>query len=663
MPALNIPHLEDYDIDPVTGFLPREPLKRLPDPYYEPWECVVDDLNGLLLAGRLRERVHKLPVLDTTRLRSQREYQRAFLVLCLLSHGCVWGKHEVVSEVLPACLAVPWTKVATHLGLFPVVCHAAVVLWNWRKLFSDGPIDLRSECGGGICAGKHYREQFGTIVKTIIVHPTPLHSNITTLATYSGSVDESWFYLVTTAIEAVGAPSLTAIVNAIRAISERNHDALLSHFRTIHDSLQKLNATFVRMYEKCDPYVFYWKIRPYLAGWENMAEAGLPFGLIYEGVDTLWEEGTDYYADMSHLTEAERFLRQYRKYAGGSAAQSSLIHALDIFFGVEHYPTGDKRKHAQNQDKTFVTRTTDEADPNIDKNDRYNNLPATEIADPMGNDNKPHNGTPPAPNRNNFIQAMRGYMPGPHRRFLEDLSKVSNVRSYMLKLAEEEEVERGRNGDGDDDPLRTELLHIYNTCLHELKLFRDKHVQMVSLYIINQARKGPSIAHGGFAIANGEEASKQNVAPPTPPPSTNSSTATAQISPPVAPVAPMEKPVAKGYDIVSPKPKGPGFLPSRIVTPSATNILYPQTVLSTSPSPALISQMLPALGLAKSQDPNSSVFRGTGGTNLMPFLKQSRDETLDAKIVIDGDAVDEGVKVAGEKEGGQNGWGTWLTRR
>lgn len=61
MPALSISRLEDYDIDPVTGFLPRiPPLKRLPNPYYQPWEDVVDDLNGLLLAGRLRERVHEV---------------------------------------------------------------------------------------------------------------------------------------------------------------------------------------------------------------------------------------------------------------------------------------------------------------------------------------------------------------------------------------------------------------------------------------------------------------------------------------------------------------------------------------------------------------------------------------------------------------------------
>ena len=68
------------------------------------------------------------------------------------------------------------------------------------------------------------------------------------------------------------------------------------------------------------------------------------------------------------------------------------------------------------------------------------------------------------------------------------------------------------------------------------------------------------------------------------------------------------------------------------------NILYPQTALETNPgihagSPSSkVTQFFPQLGLAKHVDPKSKVVRGTGGTNVMPFLKQSRDETADMKI-------------------------------
>src|SRR5262249_10121554 len=141
----------------------------------------------------------------------------------------------------------------------------------------------------------------------------------------------------------------------------------------------------------------------------------------------------------------------------------------------------------------------------------------------------------------------------------------------------------------------------------ELKLFRDSHVRMVSLYIINQACKGPSIAHGGFAIAHGEEASKQNIATPTPPPDDAQT---------VTPAPPDSPAIKEGSNTcITDRP---------LSVAHVNNILYPQTVLTT----------LPSCGLARLHDPNSRVFRGTGGTNLIPFLKQTRDETAEAKIVV-----------------------------
>ncbi|KAI7864232.1 Indoleamine 2,3-dioxygenase [Spinellus fusiger] len=520
------------------GFLPEEPpLRRLPNAYYAPWEDLMEDCNDLLLAGKLRERVHKLPLLECTMLETVQEYRRAFLILCLVSHSYVWGRHEKVSETLPANVAIPWTIVADYLGLCPVVCHAAVVLWNYRLLDKEGPVDL---------------------------------SNLAVLATYSGSLDEAWFYLITTAIESSGAPCISAIVDSITAINNRDHLSLEGHLRTIQSALVDVNTNMSRMYEKCDPYVFYWKIRPYLAGWENMAEAGLPFGLIYEGIDSYWNAETEEYTDMSHLPEAERLLHQYRRYAGGSAAQSSLIATLDVAFGVEHHPTGEKPPVKFDP----VARLN---------NDRYTHLPSTNPSDELTPAS--HLSSPSSPsfvrtNRNKFLRAMRKYMPKSHRNFLEDLEKSANLRPFMLQLQEQQQS-RALTAQ------ETTLMELYNDCLHQLKLFRDKHVQIVTLYIINQARKGSNIPHGGFAIEN-----------PKP-----------------------EKELRAGDS-------------------QLTTSLYPQTALKTAPgiregsASAKVSQLFPQLGLAKHVDPKTGVVRGTGGTNIMPFLKQSRDETNDMKLPI-----------------------------
>ncbi|KAJ2261981.1 tryptophan 2,3- dioxygenase, partial [Coemansia sp. RSA 451] len=74
--------LEDYDISPTHGFLPSEPpLRRLPDPYYAPWEDIMDRFNQYLLAHHIRRLVRKF---------------------------------------LPASIAVPWVAVAEFLQLNPV---------------------------------------------------------------------------------------------------------------------------------------------------------------------------------------------------------------------------------------------------------------------------------------------------------------------------------------------------------------------------------------------------------------------------------------------------------------------------------------------------------------------------------------------------------------
>lgn len=62
-------------------------------------------------------------------------------------------------------------------------------------------------------------------------------------------------------------------------------------------------------------------------------------------------------------------------------------------------------------------------------------------------------------------------MPGPHRRFLEALSAMSNVRSYVTSPQAE-------------SPLK----EAYNAAVLALSTFRDIHIQMVSRYIIMPAR-------------------------------------------------------------------------------------------------------------------------------------------------------------------------------
>lgn len=337
---------------------------------------------------------------------------------------------------------------------------------------------------------------------------------------------------MTTAIEATGAPALSKILRAIQLVRDNEVTELIQELEGIRGIIEELVAVLRRMFEKCDPYVFYWKVRPYLAGWENMAEAGLPNGVRYEGVDN----------------------GEYKKLAGGSAAQSSLIHTLDIAFGVEHYPTGFRPKgacsHAHGKSSSGPAHNS------------YND--ASDVA---------AKATPKAggSKSNNFIQKMRFYMPGPHRSFLTHLTEVANIRQFVTAKA----TESPRSDEV------TKLITVFDECVHQIKVFRDVHIQMVTLYIVMQANRGPSISHGGFAQQ------------PKP-----------------------AHPSEENHDVADEMRSA-----SLSTSPTASNtagskgssILYPQKVIANTPT-----------GLAKKQEAGNEVVRGTGGTDLIPFLRQCK---------------------------------------
>lgn len=225
------------------------------------------------------------------------------------------------------------------------------------------------------------------------------------------------------------------------------------------------------MFEKCDPAVFYWGIRKFLAGSENNAGLGLPNGLIYKGVDN---------------DKTQHFM-------GATAGQSSIFPALDAILGIQHYEKS--------------------------------------------------NGNVAVPNT--MLQKMSLYMPAAHRAFLDHLSKVANLRDYVLLKST-------------DSAMRTaqeeELVQVFDACVHQVKQFRDTHIQIVTRYIMTQARRGPPEGWEDYRVKLVEE---------------------------------VEQPPAAGHS-------------------------------------------------TKDEDESTdtdSPMRGSGGSDLMPFLKTNRDETQSAKVI------------------------------
>lgn len=257
------------------------------------------------------------------------------------------------------------------------------MLWNFKALFDDEPIDNLE--------------------------------NLATLTTFTGSLDESWFYLISVAIEARAGPIIPIMLDAIQAVRDKDNRRITANLQSFAERLDELGTVLQRMYENCDPHVFYHRIRPFLAGSKNMTDAGLPNGVLFD-------DGTN--------------ISKYVQYSGGSNAQSSIIQFFDIVLGVEHLPTGSKKTSSSSSD-----------------------------SEGSGSRPPPHN----------FIHDMRRYMPGPHRRFLRRMEEVANIRDFV-------ESNRGDRG----------LTTAYDACLAMLRGFRDKHVQMVSRYIIIKSRESRS---------------------------------------------------------------------------------------------------------------------------------------------------------------------------
>ncbi|HHO48353.1 MAG TPA: hypothetical protein ENN06_07865 [Desulfobacteraceae bacterium] len=262
------------------GFLPdHDPLERLPSPFTA-WEDAAVELPKLLAGDHLREILTSLPPFSVDLLASDREIERAMVLLSYFGHAYVWGQGEPAQR-LPAVLAVPWHRVAGLLGRPPVLSYASYALQNWRRIRPDGPIAM---------------------------------GNLALVQNFLGGLDEEWFILIHVDIEARAVPGLAALLPAQEAAERDDLPTVRRCLEEVISSLQGMCATLDRMVERCDPYIYFHRVRPYIHGW--LDHPAMPHGLVYEGVIE--------YGGVP------------RKFRGETGAQSGIIPALDGALGIEH---------------------------------------------------------------------------------------------------------------------------------------------------------------------------------------------------------------------------------------------------------------------------------------------------------------------------------------
>ena len=278
--------------DPLNEYITSsKSLDRLAD--------IADQLPKLLLTSKIQNNINSLKINDLSvdlliKNKNIRELKLAMVQLSFISHAYIWGA-KTPSKVLPEALAKPWTQVANILGRPPILSYASYCLDNWYRLNKKENISLE---------------------------------NVGLLTNFLGGVDEDWFVTIHVCIEDAAREAIGA-ADSISKLNDKNSVKDFSdQLKLIISSLRKVNAIFSRMPEKCDPYVYYHRVRPFIFGTKDNPD--LKKGLIYK----------------NQYNNKPQFFR------GETGAQSSIMPFLDGALGIYH--TEDHLRHYLNEMRDYM---------------------------------------------------------------------------------------------------------------------------------------------------------------------------------------------------------------------------------------------------------------------------------------------------------------------
>ncbi len=272
--------IADYGITEEFGYLPAHDPAQSLSAGNEEWDQFGKDLPKLLMGTNFRKRVQALPKFNIDKLNGEAEIQRAMLVLSYIGQAYQWSDNEAAT-VMPQVLAKPWYEVGKLVGRPPILSYQSYASDNWRRFDKAAPI----ECG-----------------------------NIGLLQCFLGGQDEEWFILIHIDIEKKAGKALKAIEEAQAAVVAQDAEKVEAALIKMRAALSAMYEVLGRMPERCDPYIYFHRVRPYIFGWRN--NPSLPDGVVYEGVDEYKGVG--------------------QKFRGETGAQSAIIPAMDGVLGIEH---------------------------------------------------------------------------------------------------------------------------------------------------------------------------------------------------------------------------------------------------------------------------------------------------------------------------------------
>ena len=286
----------------MQGFLPQ----KVPSKSYsvQSESCdriqeIASNLPKLLLTGKVQSAINKLSpkdlsIDDLLINQASQDLKLAMSHLSFIAHAYIWGDNKP-NESIPSVLADPWVKVANNQGRPPILSYASYCLDNWFLIDPDEAISLE---------------------------------NVGLINNFLGGVDEDWFVTIHVCIENAAADAMAACAEIAMLETDSPENKSVELLNRIVISMKKVNEIFARMPEKCDPYIYYHRVRPFIFGTKDNPD--LKNGLIYKG----------------------EFENQPQFFRGETGAQSSIIPSLDGALQITH--TKDHLRHYLNEMRDYM---------------------------------------------------------------------------------------------------------------------------------------------------------------------------------------------------------------------------------------------------------------------------------------------------------------------
>lgn len=281
-----------WRVTPERGFLMNpDPLVSVrnalegivPSATIDAIESAAHDMPALMVSGRVRPVLDRLPLLDMGRLTAElmhidfRAIERLMQMYSYFGNAYVHGDGKL-SNRIPAPVAVPLVGLGAIVERPPILSYSGYVLANWRRTSMHAPI---------------------------------VADDLRLIQQFLGVRDESWFVLIHVEIEHKAASAVGNLQDALLAADNGDAVALETALTGIHEAIERMIAVFQRMPHGCDPNVYWAKVRSYIFSYDQ---------ILYEGV--------------------EAFGGKPQSYRGQTGAQSAIVPALVAGLGLHHEQTG-----------------------------------------------------------------------------------------------------------------------------------------------------------------------------------------------------------------------------------------------------------------------------------------------------------------------------------